>query len=155
MHYAAEQPYPGLLTSLASKMDVRIRDPQGYSPIHYAAQAGHVKNLQILLARYARLVDLETLDGATPLYVAVQNKQDEAVFYLLSRGANPNCKMAQGMSALMCAIHRRPVAIAVKLALHPRLDLNDCLDDQTTPLQLAVEVEKMFKGRRLCRLLES
>src|SRR4030095_2653413 len=73
--------------------------------LHEAAYSGHTQIIQWLLDNGAS-VDARTVaergyPGAeTPLYLAVERRQLDAVRLLLSRDADPNLKSSDGTSAL-------------------------------------------------------
>ncbi|HBF08800.1 MAG: hypothetical protein CMD81_06425 [Gammaproteobacteria bacterium] len=60
----------------------------GNTVLHEAAQRGHIKAIDILLARGA---DIESVQCArlTPMLVALQNKHEDVALHLFSKGANP------------------------------------------------------------------
>ena len=75
------------------------------TPLHEAAYSGHTQIIQWLLDNGAtintRTVAERGYPGAeTPLYMAVEMRQLEAVRLLLSRGADTNLKSSDGASAL-------------------------------------------------------
>jgi uncharacterized protein len=70
-----------------------------WTPLHYAASAGHTAVLTLLLAHYA-YIDAESPNGSTPLMMAARYGSSEAVKVLLQAGADPRLKNANGLSAL-------------------------------------------------------
>ncbi|WP_083232879.1 ankyrin repeat domain-containing protein [Endozoicomonas atrinae] len=58
-----------------------------YTPLHFAAQNGHLEAIDALIARGAD-VNARTKDGRTPLHFAAQNGHLEAIDALIARGAS-------------------------------------------------------------------
>jgi ankyrin repeat protein len=148
LHYAASVAHTGLLDRVIGKVAIHVRDPQGHTALHFAAQSGNLEGVKLLLSKAPGLLDMEATGGETALYVAIQHGKGHVVQALLTKGANPNCKTAHGMNALMCAIYRGFVEIALELLGDSRIDVNHTLDDQTTALHLAVE------GKRTLPVIE-
>ncbi|WP_035375423.1 ankyrin repeat domain-containing protein [Pseudoduganella violaceinigra] len=63
----------------------------GWTALHYAAAAGDLDIMKLLLERGAH-VDAESPTGATPLMLAAQEGQEDAVSLLLDRGADATRK---------------------------------------------------------------
>ena len=57
-----------------------------YSPLHCAAQEGHLEVVK-LLARNGANIHLANNYGATPLHIAIFNSRSEVVDYLVNKGA--------------------------------------------------------------------
>jgi uncharacterized protein len=77
--------------------DADVNKP-GWSPLHYAATAGHVALIQLLLENHA-YIDAESPNGSTPLMMAAQYGTPEAVKLLLDEGADPQLKNQLDLSA--------------------------------------------------------
>jgi ankyrin repeat protein len=144
LHYAASVANTCLLDRVMGKVAIHIRDSQGHTALHFAAQSGNLEGIELLLSKAPGLLDMEATGGVTALYVAIQHAKLHVVQSLLAKGANPNCKTAHGMNALMCAIYRGFVEIALELLNRSRIDLKHTLDDKTTALHLAVECKSML-----------
>ncbi|KAF2300964.1 hypothetical protein GH714_018641 [Hevea brasiliensis] len=56
----------------------------GETPLHYAAIAGNVQAIRILVTKNRAVLDIENRHGSLPLHYAAQFCQKEAVSYLLS-----------------------------------------------------------------------
>jgi hypothetical protein len=78
-------------------------DVDGFTPLHCAAQGGHLEICAELLARGAD-VNARNDEGATPLLLAVQGGFTDTVRLLLSRGADPNQTSDIGFHPLHLAI---------------------------------------------------
>jgi uncharacterized protein len=71
----------------------------GWTPLHYAATAGHVQLIGILLAKYA-YIDAESPNKTTPLMMAAHYGTPGAVKLLLEEGADPALKNDLGLTAI-------------------------------------------------------
>jgi ankyrin repeat protein len=69
---------------------VSANDTLGKTPLHCAAERGHVRVAKLFLRRNASL-SLESNNGWTPLYSAAFQGQQEMVCVLLQKGADPQC----------------------------------------------------------------
>ena len=78
------------------------RDPQGRTPLWWAACEGDLQNAKTLMARGAD-VNAPDLDGETPLHCAVRWGYAELVDLLLQRGARTNAKTIYGITPLHLA----------------------------------------------------
>jgi ankyrin repeat protein len=80
----------------------------GWTPLHYAASAGHVAIMRLLFEHHA-FVDPESPNGTTPLMMAAQYGNAAAVKLLLDEGAVPAARNRLGLSALDFArLGKRP-----------------------------------------------
>lgn len=83
----------------------------GWTPLHYAASAGKLSLLKLLIENSA-YIDAESPNGTTPLMMAAMYGTGEAVDLLLQEGADPRLKNQQGMTALQFAQRgERPDAV--------------------------------------------
>ena len=83
-------------------------DHIGWTPLHYACAKGHLEVAEFLIANGA-LVDSVSLDGTTPLMMAVQSGNEQLVKLLLDKGANLQLRNTQGLSAIDIAdIYDKP-----------------------------------------------
>ena len=74
----------------------------GWAPLHYAASAGNVPIIAMLIESSA-YIDAESPNGTTPLMMAAMYGTPEAVKLLLHEGADPTLKNVQGLTALQFA----------------------------------------------------
>ena len=77
---------------LAHGADVDVRDDDGRTALHMAAQFGALETLQRLLQAHADINAQDTLD-LTPLFVSADSGQTGCFSELLSRGADPNIEV--------------------------------------------------------------
>jgi uncharacterized protein len=75
----------------------------GWTPLHYAATAGHVAVIDFLLENSA-YIDAESPNGTTPLMMAAMYGSPEAVKVLIQAGADLHIKNQLGLSALDFAV---------------------------------------------------
>jgi ankyrin repeat protein len=82
-----------------------------WTPLHYAASAGHVAIISLLLENSA-YIDAESPNGTTPLMMAAMYGTPAAVNLLLQEGADPALKNQQGLTALQFSqLGNRPDAV--------------------------------------------
>ena len=109
---------PKILTAKASgapfdfyKEDVYFPKVKGgFTPLMFAAQAGDLDSVRILLAAGAG-VDSGTPDDGTPLVLAGSNGHEEVALFLLEKGADPNATDGYGMTPLHWALQEGIVAL--------------------------------------------
>lgn len=119
--------------------------PEGYEEpkIHIAAAAGDLESIRQILDGNPDKVELRNYYGQSPLYVAVDKYQVEAVRLLLERGADPDGKNKKGWTPLLwCAAkstdEEKSGAIA-ELLIAAGADINDSDNDlQWPPMYMAV-----------------
>jgi uncharacterized protein len=71
----------------------------GWTPLHYAATAGHLQIMNLLLDNHA-YIDAASPNGSTPLMMAAMYGTPSAVKLLLEAGADPLLKNELGLSAI-------------------------------------------------------
>lgn len=72
------------------------------SPLHFAAQKGHIEIVKYLIKSGAQ-IEFKNLTGTTPLHWAAQNGHLEIVKILISHGADPNSKNKKSKRPINCA----------------------------------------------------
>lgn len=78
------------------------RDPEGFTPLHAAAERGHVHCLKILLKNGAS-INAKDLSGRRPIHIAAAKGHDKTVKALLRRHAHINKKDMSGKTPLHLA----------------------------------------------------
>lgn len=118
-----------------------IRDKAGYSPLHYAARAGHNRICHYLLAAGAAVDAVTRAGQATALHRASSAGQDAIVSLLLQCGGKPELKDADGKTALHRAVEQNHVNTA-KILLEANPDLKFIHDTkEKLPLDYAIKNE--------------
>jgi ankyrin repeat protein len=86
---------------LASGLDVNALDSNGWSPLHFAAQASDVEVTQSLISAGAK-IGIRDTNGNNELWVATMNahSQFDVVKILLQSGANPSEKNDHDVSPM-------------------------------------------------------
>ena len=94
--------------------DIDVRNYKGKTGLHYAAKAGFLKVIHLLIENGAT-VDATDNDGETPLFEAIRStikngeKQRAALEALLVKGADPNVRNRKGLTPLQVAKRMRRV----------------------------------------------
>jgi len=125
--------------------DLSTPDSSGKTALMYAAEAGHLQVVSVLML-YRADVNVANLDGWTATIFAVSCAQsaeetdsqghDSCVIELLKGKANPNAKTSTGMTALHVACASGRLELALNLLTHGA-DPNITGSDGMTPLALA------------------
>jgi ankyrin repeat protein len=89
--------WPDICERLIS-LDADVNKP-GWTPLHYAASAGHLSTLQLLLNHHA-YIDATSPNGSTPLMMAAMYGSTPSVQLLLDAGADIAVRNDQGLSAI-------------------------------------------------------
>ncbi len=144
LHEAAKIDDPFFFDKLRSKgLSPGEKDNFGFLPIHYAAMEGCCKTLKRILVINSACLNEKSRNDSTPLVIAIQYGQEEAVRVLLSNKPKPTL-LANGYSDLHCALHEgnRDVIQAI-LENHSIISpaINICCEEGGTPLMLACELD--------------
>ncbi|XP_057610914.1 histone-lysine N-methyltransferase EHMT1 isoform X1 [Chionomys nivalis] len=120
------------------------------SPLHAAAEAGHVDICHMLVQAGAN-IDTCSEDQRTPLMEAAENNHLDAVKYLIKAGAQVDPKDAEGSTCLHLAAKKGHYDVVQYLLSNGQMDVN-CQDDGGwTPMIWATE----YKHVDLVKLLLS
>jgi ankyrin repeat protein len=135
LHYCASE---GLISSVKRLLSIRnidanARSHHGSSPLHFAAQKGHVEIAQLLIEKGAD-VNAREEHGWTSLHVA-DHYNIEIARLLIQNGANVNAKSNIGATPLYsAACHDHDIA---RLLIENGADVNARDNDDWTPLHCA------------------
>ena len=113
----------------------------GWTPLHYAASAGHVQIIEYLLEQSA-YIDAESPNGTTPLMMAAMYGSPEAVKVLIQAGADLHQKNQLGLSAFDFAVRGQrtnskeliETALARLAARQNQTTTNSVLQKPATPI---------------------
>ena len=78
--------------------DINVRNPQGITPLHFAALSGHRDVVEFLVSNGAD-VKARTRRGSTPLYFAVVMEHKAVADLLIEYGAKPDSLSIAALSA--------------------------------------------------------
>jgi ankyrin repeat protein len=115
--------------------DVRVCDDKGNTPLHFAAEIGHLEFAQILLERNAD-VNSQNKHGSTPLLLASELGHPDLVQLLLGRSADLYLRDSDGDTPLHCAAVGGKLEVA-RILLKLNVDVNSRDLKGSTPLHLA------------------
>ena len=113
---------PAAQQLIRQKVDVNLRQPDGATALHWAADAEDAKMASLLLAAGAK-ADVANDYGVTPLLVAVAGRASDVVEVLLAAGAKVSVALPTGETALMTAARSGSLG-AVKALLAKGADPN-------------------------------
>ena len=107
---SAQGESPLMLASLKGQLDLVEKmvkkgadvNKTGWTPLHYAASAGQLQAISLLLENHA-YIDAESPNGSTPLMMASMYGTAAAVQLLIEEGADPLLRNQQGLTALQFA----------------------------------------------------
>lgn len=107
LHDAARRGAECVLTWLIDEqiLDVNARADRDLTPLHYAAQGGHVGTVAQLLARHA-FVDAAAHDGATALHEAIYARHAAVARILIHADANLTATTRSEETPLSAAVRR-------------------------------------------------
>jgi len=120
------------------------RDASGRTPLHVAAEEGHVGVLRVLVGADHRdlfiaqrgSVDVTDADGWTPLTYSAREGRVEATRLLLGAGASHRARTLRGWSPLLFAADQGHVA-AARVLLEAGADVLESTPRGWTPMHLA------------------
>lgn len=127
---------------LKSKADVRIKNPDGFAPIHLSGN----KDISQLLFAYGAKLDTVGYQGRTPLHQAAMRHRNDILEWLCMKGAQVNAIDSDSLTPLMSAISqhgntevaRRESMKTIRILLRYGADVNYRNRDGRTILHDAV-----------------
>jgi len=125
------------------EVNIDIADENRKTLLMKASINGYISILKRLIEEKINL-NFE-IDNYTPLMVAIEGQQLEAMDILIKNGANVNFKNIPNKTALIFAIHQprnEDQIEIIKMLIKNNANLNDCDENGYTPLMLAIHFEK-------------
>ncbi|KAI1986702.1 hypothetical protein LOZ53_004600 [Ophidiomyces ophidiicola] len=131
---------------LNEKIDLNIKDNDGWTPIYSAVSSGNVEILKELASQGGNIEISTPLNGWTPLHVAVWYGATGIVEELLHLNAQLQPRDNDGDTPLHLAAMRNEVNI-VDLLLNNKANIDICNNSGSTPLHIGVrnEYEKVVE----------
>ena len=126
LHYAAKYGQESQTVSLLDKGASTIVTRDGYSPLHYACQEGHLNVVKKLLKRHSFQLYFLTKNRDTALHLAALKGHAAIVKFLLDSKAPITQNHTLSASFLEIAIHEKHIAVASEAVNHNRWE--ECLD---------------------------
>jgi hypothetical protein len=119
--------------------DVHQAAPEGYTPLHTAAQQGYTAVAELLIAQGADVNVLDSSDARTPLHAAATAGHTAVVELLLAKGAEVNAKMKGNSQTPLHVAAGAGHADVVALLIAQGADLNAVTLSGRTPLHQAAQ----------------
>lgn len=132
-------------SNTASSLDINYKDSSQATLLMWACSMGHIKIIEFLISKGARLTDCDK-DGYTPLHYAVTQKQENVVKLLVTNTKylntlNINAKNNLGDTALHRSIYYSLKEISSLLIVNGNADINATNNLNETPLDKARKSE--------------
>lgn len=122
---------------LKNHADVNAADPDGTTPLQWAARADDLETAQLLIRAGANAKAANRY-GVTPLSLAATNRNAVMIEALLKAGADPNATLPGGQTILMTAARTgNPEAVKILLAHGAEVNARESTYGETA-LMLAV-----------------
>ncbi|KAJ6177984.1 Mg2+ transporter protein CorA-like/Zinc transport protein ZntB [Penicillium mononematosum] len=144
--------------------DITIKDWSGNTPLHYAAQHGHLQAVDRILEKEDGLLDLQNHDGKTAISLALSGNTSlhyaakaghlQALGRILAREPSLlNSKGEAGQTGLLCALRHCRMDVA-RYLIEEGVDITLAPDDGQTALEVACawafyEITSSFQGRTI------
>jgi uncharacterized protein len=126
-------------TLMQQRVDVNAAQPDGTTPLHWAAQRDDVDTAVLLLGAGAR-ANVANDFAVTPLSLACTNASAAMVDVLLRSGADPNVALPTGETPLMTAARTgNPKVVKSLLERQAKVDLKEIGRGQTALMWAAAE----------------
>ena len=78
----------------------KMRDKDGRTLLHTAAQYGHINVVMVLIDRFHAKINARDYKKVTPLFLASSCAKTSCVIYLILKGANPKITTDEGICSL-------------------------------------------------------
>jgi len=126
---------------LKNGADHSLKDQNGKTALHYAAEKGNLDTCQILASYGAKVNCLASATQLTPLHFAILCDKKNVAIYLLENGADHSLKDCFGNTALHYASEKGNLDICQLLVSHGA-EVNCLTSENWTPLHLATFCDK-------------
>jgi len=95
--------------AISQGADVKPRDVNGTTPLHFAAQYNHNPEVITVLVKAGADVNAKDNNGCTPLLIALENTEllPEAIMALVKAGADVNATDNNGYTPLILALGKK------------------------------------------------
>jgi len=134
LHFASTHGcHSAALLLLGRRADVNRTQVDGATPLCLAAQQGHAALIRLLCAESDRC---PALDTCSPIHLAAQHGQLDAVVALFELGVHVDSFNSEGITPLYCASSQGHLGIVSFLCLHGA-DMDKPGPDGSTPLHTA------------------
>jgi hypothetical protein len=138
LHIASRLGYDDVAKVLLDLCKVNLQDEDGYTPLHHAAEKGHIKVVQLLLDKSGPQINIRSNSQSTPLCLAASKGHETVVKLLIDRGANLEAENEVGRTPLLWAAEKGHEAV-VKLLIDRGANLEVKDGFGRTPLLWAAE----------------
>jgi ankyrin repeat protein len=148
LRYAANNNYRAVVSRLL-KLGVKIdiKDERGDTPLHLAVKKNNADIVRVFITSIMKstrdireIVNIQNLNGNTPLHEAMYNKSRDTLQMLLDHQADVNIRNGDGETILHIAARRGLKNFIRKLMCH-NADVNVFNHRGYNPLYLALEAE--------------
>ena len=140
LHYSCfHNKYNITVTLLKHGADVNNRDNRGWTPLHLAAEKGHLSIIQTIYQRDSSTLHDVTYDGRTALFIASREGHINIVSWILQQdNVNVNTATNRGWTPLhIAALYSH--SDVVDLLLRHNADINARHNRGRTPLHMACQ----------------
>jgi ankyrin repeat protein len=117
---------------------IHAKDKWGEEPLHKAAEWGHIKIVQFLIAKGADISATSYSEEWTTLFWAIRSGHKDVAELLISKGANIDARKLYNLTPLQWAADRGRKDM-VEFLIDKGADINAKTDLGSTPLHLAAE----------------